>query len=338
MIMPRFQVRNRHGFTMAELLMTLSIGALVIGAAAVSFGTFTRAQPRAGNTVTVQLDSARMAAYYGLAQPTVEASVAPNYGSMARAELLRERFIEDTLSGTAVYCLSRNRANTYHPHQIPYDPAVDTTILDRSTAFFGHLVLKSATTGVSSTSFQITSRNHSPLPVPATSTGTTADTYTYGASIFVIGYSADPAALAVTAVYDIDIDKVASPPGFYASVKRWASSSTTGPRLTDFYDVYYPPSAPATWPATTDQFAPLWTSFERSTLLARTESSAIDRFKRAKEQPFHLIWWPDPAARTLEVGRARATYPVSDPRETYAHMLGRTAFMFTVPMFPASSS
>lgn len=337
--MSRTWRHTQNGFTMAELLMAMAVGALVVGAAAVSFGTFTRAQPQAGNSVQVVLDNARMAAYYGMAQTSVEAVVAPNYGSVARAETLRERFIEDTMSGTAVFCLARNRPNTYHPHEIPYDPAVDTTVLDRPLSFFSHLVAKTLTTGVSVTSFISTARNHTPLPVPAASTSTAGSTYSYGASVFVLGYSSNPGALAVIAVYDIDIDKVSDPAGFYASVKRWASSPATGPRLTDYYDVFYPPTNPATWPSTTDQFAPLFVSFERSTLLARTESTAIDRFKLAHEQPFSFVWWPDPAARTLDATRARGTsFDSRDPREAYSHMLGRTSFMFTVPMFPASSS
>jgi len=327
---------------MAELLMAMSIGALVVGAAAVSFGTFTRAQPLAGNSVRVVLDNTRMAAYYGLAQTSVEAVVAPNYGSVARAELLRERFIEDTMSGTAVFCLARNRPNTYHPHEIPFDPAVDNATgalyLDHPETFRAYLAARTAATGVNAASF-LSVRNHQPLPVPAAASGTAGAEYTSGASIFVLGYSSNPTALAVTAVYDIDIDKVSTPAGFYASVKRWASSAATGPRLTDYYDVFYPPSRPATWPSTTDQFAPLYVAFERSTRLARVETTAIDRFKLAHEQPFYFVWWPDPAARTLDTSRASGgSFDSRDPREAYSHMLGRTSFMFTVPMFPAASS
>lgn len=331
------QQRSR-GFTSAELLVALSIGALVVGTAAVGFGSFVRAQPRAGNSVEVQLDNTRMLAYYGLNQGTVQAVVAPNYGAVARAENLRERFVADTMGATAVFCLARNRPNTYHPYEIPFDPSVDATVLDRSTAFFAHLLLKGASTGVQATSFTATARNHTPLPVPAASTTTAGSTYSYGASIFVLGYSSNPSALVVTAVYDIDIDKVSSPPGFYTSVKRWAAAPSVAARLTDYYDVFYPPSNSATWPVTTDQFAPLWVSFERETLRARTESVAIDRFKIADEQPFYFVWWPDPAVRNLDAVRASLNRPAAnDPREAYSHMLGRTAFMFTVPVFPASS-
>jgi hypothetical protein len=42
---------------------------------------------------------------------------------------------------------------------------------------------------------------------------------------------------------------------------------------------------------------------------------------------------PDPAARHL--GAVANTFPTSDPRQAYNQMAGRTAFMFTVPMFPA---
>lgn len=330
--------QRSRGFSSAELLVALSIGALVVGTAAVGFGSFVRAQPRAGNSVEVVLDNARMLAYYGLNQGTVQAVVAPNYGSVARAENLRERFVADTMAATAVFCLARNRPNTYHPYEIPYDPSVDTTVLDRSTSFFAHLLLKSGVTGVTAASFTATARNHTPLPVPASSTSTAGAVYSYGASIFVLGYSSDPSTLVVNAVYDIDIDKVGSPAGFYTSVKRWAAAPSVAARLTDYYDVFYPASNPATWPVTTDQFAPLWVAFERETLRARTESVAIDRFKVASEQPFYLIWWPDPAVRNLDASRASLNRPsANDPREAYSHMVGRTAFMFTVPVFPATS-
>jgi hypothetical protein len=155
-------------------------------------------------------------------------------------------------------------------------------------------------------------------------------------------------------VYDIDIDKVgninspdANPPGFYASVKRWAGTETVQiANLTDYYDVFYPASnhafrAPndsrAPWPSTTDQFAPLWVTFERRARKAVLEGTPIDRFKVAKQMPFHMIWWPDPAARSLACERALEQPPDALlPNAAYYHMAGRTSFMFTVPMFPSS--
>lgn len=325
-----------RGFTTAELLVALAVGAAVISAAAVGFGTFVRAQPKVGSSAVVTLDSARLTAYYGLNQTTVQTVVAPNYGALLRAENLRERFMADTMGATAVYCLYRTTPNTYHPYSIPYDPSVDNQI-DRSTNFLAHIIAKTATTGVTATSFSITARNTTPTPP-------TGATYSYGASIFILGFSPYPTNLIVTAVYDIDVDKVASPSGFYASVKRWSATppatidGTAGPALlTDYYDVFYPPSNTATWPVTNDEFAPLWAAFERRSRLALTETVAINRFKVAKDMPFYFIWWPDPALRNLDATRAKLSPPPSyEARQAYYQMGGRTAFMFTVPMFPSS--
>ena len=344
-------------FTSAELLVSMAVGAIVVSAAVVAFGSFARIQPRVGSRVTVPLPTGSLMAYYGVNQSTRETAVAPNYGVLAKAEMLRERFLADTLSATAVFCLSRSQPNSYHPRLIPYDPAESTAIpLDSHVNFRKHLESKllvpvGAFNGSSSFDF------HSPTPVPSTATNTLGDTYNYGASIFVLGFSPYATQMQVTAVYDIDVDKVALPVllsnrkrgGFYGSVKRWAyDPGSSQVRLTDYYDVFYPPSNEDTfrdpanrdrepiWPQTNDQFAPLWVSFERRS--RRTGAVASDRFRIAKAMPFYFVWWPDPAVRNLGATRAVLQPPsTSVARAEYYHMAGRTAFMFTVPMFPASS-
>ncbi len=317
-----------QGFSAAELLVAMAIAAIAIGAAAVSFGTLVRAQPKVANTAVVTLDATRLLAYYNLNSTTVQAPVAPNYGTQARAENLRERFLADTVSAIGVYCLARSTANTYHPFSIPYNPNTDR-VLDGPVNFRQLLLDKAATTGVTAASF-LTQRNRTP-DVPNSAT------YTYGASVFVIGYSPYATSLVVTAIYDIDVDKVASPKGFYASVKRWAGSNLTAPGLTDYYDIFYPTSTPNTWPTTPDEFAPLWVSFERQSRKALTETAAIDRYKIARDMPFYFIWWPDPALSTLDATRAKLSPPATtSPRYEYYQMGGRTAFMFTVPAFPSS--
>jgi hypothetical protein len=85
--------------------------------------------------------------------------------------------------------------------------------------------------------------------------------------------------------------------------------------------------------ARTDDFTPLFITFERAIRRAIREADPINRFKMAAERPFYFVWWPDPGARHL--GPQPNTLSVTDPRQAYNHMAGRTAFMFTVPMFPA---
>lgn len=308
-----------RGFTSAEMLVAMALGAVIIGAAAVAYGTISRNQSRAGNAAVITLDTAKLSNFYGLNQATIQSVIAPNYGAVLRAEDMRERFMADTMAATAVFPLARNDINAYRPAQIPFVPGTDT-FPDTPLKFRDHLVTKSL---VASTVFT-SSRNYN-----ATATNS---------SIFVLGYSSDPAYLSVTAIYEIDIIKTTSPKGFYASVRRYVATPTAAAQMTAYYDVFYPPYDDALWPTTKDNFSPIWVSFERQSrrYLSPAESSDIERFKKANEKPFCLIWWPDPAAATLGLYRASNTaYTAIDPRAVYNHMAGRTSFMFTVPLFPA---
>ena len=306
------------GFTAAEMLVAMAVGALILGAAAVAYGTLARAHPRVGNTVVVTLDSARLQNYYNLNQSSIQATVAPNYGALARAEDMRERFLNDCISATAVFPLSRTGTNAYRPAQIAFDPATDT-FPENPEKFLSLLVTKNL---VASSVF-LSARNYH----------TTATS----SSIFILGYSRDPGVMQVNAIYEIDVSKTTSPQGFFASVRRHVNDGG-GATLTAYYDVFYPPSDALTWSSTTDGFTPLWVSFERLARkdLSSPELSDIERFKIAREEPFYFIWWPDPAARSLGQYRASNTaYAPADPRRTYNHMAARTSFMFTVPVFPA---
>ena len=306
--------RYQHGFTSAELLLVLAMGAIIIGGVVVSLGSLIKNQPRVSSVVEAELGS-KLLAYYGITDTTIKVTTAPNYGAVALAEKMREQFNNDVIGATAVFCLSRDNQNTYHPATIPYNPATDAIkSLDTPLQFRAHLVAKGL---VTSTLFGSSDRNFSTKP---------------NASIFVFGFSKTPGQLTVSAIYDVDVVKVVRPDGFYASVKRY--TNTAAPQ---YYDVFYPPYDynSSRWPTatgTTDGFTPIWVAFERSARAALGESSS-DRFKKAAERPFYYIWWPDPGARDLR--RQPNSYPTSDPRNAYNHQGGRTSFMFTVPMFPA---
>lgn len=299
------------------MLLAMALGALIVGAAAVSYGTISRNMPRAGNSAYITLDSTKLKNFYDLDQATKPTAIAPNYGSALLAEDMRERFMADTLSATAVFPLARTDINSYRPAQIPFVPGTDT-FPDTPLKFRDLLVAKSL---VSSTIFTA-NRNYN-----ATATN---------CSIFVLGFSSDPAYLSVTSIYEVDIIKTTSPKGFYASVRRYVATPTVAAKLTAYYDVFYPPYDGDLWPSTKDNFTPLWVAFERRSRSFLQESPDIDRFKKANEKPFCFIWWPDPAASTLGLYRASNTsYPFNDPRSVYNHMAARTSYMFTVPLFPA---
>ncbi|OYW72590.1 MAG: hypothetical protein B7Z37_24385 [Verrucomicrobia bacterium 12-59-8] len=317
------------GFTSVELLLVLALSAVILGGAVVSYGTIVRSQPSVSSMVAVPLGSTRAENFYGLLSDTVNAAMAPQYGALSLAEELREQFLTDTLSATAVYCLPRDGMNTWKPAVIAYDSTQDGE-LDTPQKFRAHII---AHAGVSSSLYR---DYRNPL-----NDGTAIP---LNASIFVLGYSKYAGYLKVNAIYDIDLIRFTGarePNGIYASVKRYSetSASLTPSTLTYMggYDVFFPPSVPNPTSASqwsTDGFTPLFITFERASRLALRETPAtIDRFKRAYERPFYFIWWPDPAVRHL--GPVANTFSSTDPRQAYNHMAGRTAFMFTVPMFPA---
>lgn len=315
----RFQQRT-GGFSSVELLLALAIGAALIGAAAIGYGTIVRSLPRVGSSAVVQLDATKVNNFYGLNQATIQASVAPSYGALAQAEDMREQFLADTLSATAVYCLSRTDINSFRPYSIPYNPATDL-VLDTNMNFRQHLINKSL---VGASAFT-TKRNY--------------DSTATNATIFIIGYSSVSTQLTVAAIYEIDIVRAVSPgTGYYASVRRYVPSASASAVLTQYYDVYYPPppTPPGTLKADTENFAPIWIAFERMNRKDKPETVDIDRFKAGREKPFYFIWWPDPAARSLGMQFSSTNaYSPTDPRKAYNHMGGRTSFMFTVPMFPS---
>ena len=312
--------KRESGFSSIELLVALAIGAAIIGAAAIAYGGIARNLPRVGSSVIVTLDNTKLNNYYGLAQSTLQASVAPSYGALARAEDLREQFMADTLSATAVYCLSRSDINAFRPYSITYDPSTDL-VLDTNINFRQHLINK----GLVSASVFTNKRNY--------------DSASTNASIFVIGYSSTTNRLIVSAIYEVDIVRPSSPAtGYYASVRRYAATATTAAALTQYYDVYYPsPQLPISGlKVDAENFAPIWVSFERLNRKDKPETVDIDRFKAAREKPFYFVWWPDPTARNLGMQFAsNSAYAPTDPRKAYNHMAGRTSFMFTVPMFPS---
>ncbi|MCB1277356.1 hypothetical protein [Prosthecobacter sp.] len=323
------RVHQPGGFTSVELLLVLALSAVILGGAVVSYGTIVKSQPSVSSTVTVPLGLARMKNFYGLLSDSTNVAMAPQYGSLSMAEELREQFVADTLSATAVYCLSRDGMNTWRPSTIPYNPTLHDE-LDTPQKFRTHII---ANAGVSSSLYR---DYRNPL-----NDGTTVP---QNASIFILGYSKYAGYLKVNAIYDIDLVRFTAksePNGIYASVKRYADASgSTTPSTLAFiggYDVFFPPSVMNPTNSTqwsSDGFAPLFITFERSERLALRETPAtIERFKRASERPFYFIWWPDPSARHL--GAVANTLPSSDPRQAYNQMAGRTSFMFTVPMFPA---
>lgn len=328
-----FQHRSllRRGFNSMELVLVVSLSAIVIGAIVVMYGTLVRSRPAVAHIVDVPLASARLTNFYNSTSADLrDTHAAPAYGSLALAEELREQFHHDVLSATAVFCLSRSVDNTWKPSYISYNPTTDDE-LDTPQKFRDHIIRVGGAPAALYKDFR--------------NPGATAATNDPNASIFILTYTSNTNFLRVQALYDIDVIRFSAtnqPLGFHASVKRYTDPSVN-PTTTNHslifqggYSVFYPPSnieAVAAADFATDGFTPLYVTFERSTRLALSETPQIDRFKAAAERPFYFIWWPDPAAWHLREQKNGSDSKT--PQHAYNQMAGRTSFMFTVPMFPA---
>ncbi|MDB6007160.1 MAG: hypothetical protein JWR15_4147 [Prosthecobacter sp.] len=323
------RIHQPGGFTSVELLLVVALSAVILGGAVVCYGTIVRSQPSVSSMVTVPLGVTRAQNFFGTPISTVNVAMAPQYGALSLAEELREQFLTDTLSSTAVFCLPRDGMNTWRPSVIAYNSSTDDE-LDTPQKFRAHIIARASVSAALYRDYRNPLNDNTAVPQNVT--------------IFVLGYSKYAGYLKVGAIYDIDLIRFTGanePNGIYASVKRYsdASGTTSAPTLsyTGGYDVFFPPSIPSPTSAaqwSTDGFTPVFVTFERAARLALRETpTTIDRFKRASERPFYFVWWPDPAARHL--GPVANTLATTDPRQAYNHMAGRTSFMFTVPMFPA---
>ncbi len=309
------------GFTAAEMLVASAIAGIVAGTAALTIYTVTLAQRQYSQIASFTLPNGALANFYpGRTGTSVNCAIAPNFGAVAQAESVREKFIFDVSQAIGVYCLARNSGNynTIRPTGITSPPA--GTNLDTPDAFrsyLGTLYSAAPTTFVSFRNF--------PATAPCL-------------SIYVLGYSNNAATIPVTAVYDLDVVSAKDPTsgviiGNYVSVRRFVNGA-----LTAYYDCCFKLFGDGT-----DSWYPAVVSFERQSRKALVEgSTSIDRFKIAKEKPFCLVFWPDPSRSSLKLpnGNTTASYNTSftstDPRKAYNHMAGRTAFMFVVPLFPST--
>ncbi len=299
------------GFTLTEILVAVSIATLVFSAASLMFQAIGANSKRLSTIVEFPIGTVAADNFYGLAASEISVYSAPNYGRSAFAEEMRELFWDDVGAATAVHCLARNALNTVRPATIPFPASPNAVRLDTPESFRQHFVSEFP----AAASIFAAYRN-----VPATTNG----------SIFVLGPSASETDIDVISVYEMDFLTSGSPAGTYASVRRYVDGA-----LTNYYDAFYPQGSGTL-------FRPLFIAFERRTRLAFSEVPGThadpddwpDRFKVARERPFYFMWWPDPATPFLESDTVWVGSD-TDPRSEYAHMGGRTSFMFTVPMFPA---
>jgi hypothetical protein len=294
---------SKAAFTLIEMLVAGGLAAACFSAVALLYQSITVNQKRMASIIELNIGSGKVTNYFDLSGSTIRVNQSPNYGRVAFAEELREIFWDDVESAAAVFCLSRDDINTVRPTSIPF-PAANPPRIDTPNGF---RTLLAANFAGAAGLFQ----TYRGKP-----TGKNA-------SIFIIGHSDDPNNMPVRCVYDIDFDTPSGRTGTYASVRRYQYGT-----LTNFYDCYFEQG-------TGSAFAPVFVHFERQARRTTVEADAIQRLKQGPGQPFYMIWWPDPGMPNLERSAPVPTYSATDPRIDYAHMGGRTALSFVVPVYPS---
>lgn len=294
-------------FSFVELLVAISIAAIVMTVSVLAYQTISQSANRLGSYGAVQLASGTMENFYGISENYVRTYFAPSYTRAVEAETLRGDFYEDLEHASAVFCLSRNGRSTIRPVTIPLGTGVDRRALDTPEAFRQFL----ATALPDSAAVFDAYRGDAPNA---------------NISIFILMPSDNSTELSVRALYEMDFVTSTNPVGTYASVRRYQ-----GPTCTSFYDVFYP--APELT-ALSRPFLPVLVSFEREARLNVTEGSDVDRFKVAANRPFYFVWWPDPTSPSLEA-LAKSFTVTGTARDAYAGMGERTAFFLAFPMFPS---
>ena len=257
-----------RGFTLPELLVAGALSAAFFTAAAMSFQAITYNQKRYAGlaavtiTPTGDLSGAVGNFYPNLAGPPAQTVLnvygAPSYGRAASAQNLYDRFWEDMEKASAAFCLSRNgklnkagtATNTLRPTQMAFPSGLSFTDVDTSSAFL-NLVLDSHENDA--TNIYTAFRNVAPVPA-------IADAMHAGGTVYIIQPYDVSDQIGVRAIYEIDLLKVSSPIGVYASVRRYV-----GNQLSDYYDVFYED-------AKVGDFGPLFVAFEKDSRRILVES------------------------------------------------------------------
>jgi Tfp pilus assembly protein PilE len=289
------------GFTFVELVVALGIGAAVLAAGVLAYGTISRSGP-SRRQANVRLTVTNAINFYASTNTLIAVSEAPSFASASMAESMRERLIRDVSSASAVCCLARNSPNI---------PGLRTTNLPLPTNFDvrGMITPENFRTNL----IDRTEEVHVAYSGATTSTNL---------SIYILGYSGYSTNVLVKAIYETDfVSLTNNPPGVYASVRRYS-----GGTLTDYYHVFYP--------GQTNNFSPLAVFFERESL-GTSGVASVDRYRKAAGRPFYLVWWPDPARKDLASGYQPESPTSSDSRFVYSGMAGATSFFFVIPAFPS---
>jgi Prokaryotic N-terminal methylation motif len=292
------KLKTSGGFTFVEMVVAMSIGATVIMVAVLAYGAIARNGPsRRQSNITLT----NAVAFYGTANNIIAVSEAPSFAAAAMAESMRERLISDIASASAVCCLGRNKPN-------PSGLRVTNLALSTNLAVSGMVTPENFRTNL------IEPIQNAYVAYRGATTNST------NLSMYILGYSGNTTNVLVKAIYETDLVSLSSPPGVYASVRRYV-----GPMMTDYYHVFYPGQA--------NNFSPLAAFFDQSSL-GSSGTPSIDRYRQAAGRPFYFVWWPDPARKNLASSYGPESLTNSDPRWDYSGMDGATSLFFVIPAFP----
>ncbi|MDB4808826.1 hypothetical protein OAG85_02740 [Verrucomicrobiales bacterium] len=343
----RVSCRSLKGFTLPEVLVAGAMSAAFMTAAALSFQAVTYNQQRYQGLVSVTVNpggglAGAVGNFYPnlTGQPILNVYGSPAYGRAAAAQNVYDRFWEDVEKASAVFCLSRNGqlnvagtppGNLMRPKELPFPVGLTFTDVDSHSAFLLDVLIPYNS---AASTIYTDYRNVSPIPLGA-------DPIHVGGSVYVIQPYDITGELGVRAIYEIDLIKISSPVGVYASVRRYVKNVIAGSDLSDYYDVFYED-------AKVTDFGPLFVAFEKSSRLALPETATADEdsygvtadaYKVGPRAPFTFMWWPDPALMLGKdggelVGNA-AALSAGDVRASYYEMGAKTSLMSVVPIFPS---
>lgn len=331
--------KRPRAFSLIELILVAAVGAVVFTGGALAFRVIAKNQRTIGAFQEVSLPAGVGDNFYpGSSLTSVDSYTAPNFGRCSQADTLRTLFLEEVEKSIAVFVLPRGGSiNSIRGRTLNLYGRLPQS-LDTPAAFLAYLLANPDT----ATAAQVFASYRGAPPATATSTTTTIDPDTgeqsvttstnpvTNASIFLLQPSGSNGQLWIRAVYEIDYigldvnpNEATAPdvPSVFASVRRYVDGT-----LTHYYDIVYRE-------ATLSDVGTPCAHFERSERGVYVENS-VDRFKKAANQPFYLVWWPDPAMQRLK-GTAATAYAETSPQASYAKHEGQTSYYFVIPQFPA---
>jgi len=296
--------QQTEAFTLVEILVAAAIGAALITAAVIGFGTISQSPLRQGS-VNVSLPAGVVQNLYGTNSAFITLGANPNYFQSAQARRLKDRLVSDAAAASAVFCLGRNlpAGPALRPAELVISNKIDFRTHATPDAFRSFLADYNGFAAV--------------FPESQNDVLLGATNATTNATIFVVAglesTRVQTNALRFVSVYEIDFVRTVQPAGgTVASVRRFSGTNTDIP--TDYYHVYYPGETNGV-----GGFRPLAAFFGRAA---------------ATNNPFTFVWWPDPLVSKLGAG---ADPPVSEdsPRDNYSNMADRTSLFFVLPTFPS---